>query len=163
MNMAFSIGLLPEPVPDLDPGVIANYGQIKIGSFQERFIASLVYWDAAHYRCHWKQAVARIVHSSDISCLITSIVYPATAKYLFWWPMYRVRNTVYIQNQILFFDSLSSPLDEDNPFSFVTERRTVDEDGNAISEWSVSVDEMESFLLEESPPNDKRSSESRQR
>src|SRR5262245_1505378 len=139
--MAFSIGLIPEPVPNLDPGVVASLGVIQIGYFQERFIASLMYWSADDYKRHWKQAIERILHSSDVSCLITSMVDPATASHIVWWPMYRVNDSVFIQNHILFFDQLQSSFDERNPFSSVTERQTVDEDGNRISEWSVQINE----------------------
>jgi hypothetical protein len=147
--MAFSIDLIPDPVPDLDPGVVASLGTIQIGSFQERFIASLMYWSADDYKRHWRQAIERILHSSDVSCLITSVVDPTTANHIFWWPMYRVNEYVFIQNQILFFDQLQFPFDEQNPFSSVAERRTIDEDGNRISEWSVQIDELEEFLIKE--------------
>lgn len=144
--MAFSIELLPDPVPDLDPGVIASLGIIEIGSFKERFIASLMYWSADDYRRHWKQAIERVLQSSTVSCLITSMLNPKTASLVFWWPMYRVNDTVFIQNHILFFETLQSPFDERNPFSFVPVRRTVDEDGNKISEWSVRISDLEGFL-----------------
>lgn len=147
--MAFSISLIPDPVPNLDPGVVASLGVIQIGSFQERFIASLMYWSADDYKRHWKQAIERILHSSEVSCLITSMVDPATASHIFWWPMYRVNDNVLIQNHILFFDQLQSSFDERNPFSSVTERQTIDEDGNIISEWSVQINELEDFLIRE--------------
>jgi hypothetical protein len=147
--MAFSIGLIPDPVPNLDPGVVASLGVIQIGSFQERFIASLMYWSADDYKRHWKQAIKRILHSSDVSCLITSMVNPITGNHIFWWPMYRMNGHVFIQNHILFFDQLQSQFDERNPFSSVTERQTIDEDGNRISEWSVQINELEEFLIKE--------------
>ena len=147
--MAFSISLIPDPAPNLDPGVAASLGVIQIGSFQERFTSSLIYWSADDYKRHWRQAVQRILHSFDASCLITSMVDPATGNHIFWWPMYRVNERVFIQNHVLFFDQLQSPFDERNPFSSVTERQTIDEDGNRISEWSVRIDDLEEFLKKE--------------
>jgi contact-dependent growth inhibition (CDI) system CdiI-like immunity protein len=149
VSMAFSIGLIHDTVTNLDPGVVASLGIIQIGSYQERFIASLMYWSADDYRCHWKQAIERILNSSDVSCLITSMVDPTARNHIFWWPMYRENNTVFIQNCILFFDQLQSPFDERNPFSSVTERQTIDEDDNRISEWSVQINELEEFLIKE--------------
>lgn len=149
--MAFSISLLLEPVPDLEPGVKASLGLIKIGSFQERFSASLMYWNAEDYERHWKQAVARIIKSSAVSCLITSMLDPATANFIFWWPMYCEGDTVFIQNQILFLDQLPSPFDEHAPFSHVPERKILSEDGEKISEWFVSIKDLESFLRESKP------------
>jgi contact-dependent growth inhibition (CDI) system CdiI-like immunity protein len=147
--MGFSIGLISDPVPDLDIGVVASLGVIQIGSFQERFIASLMYWSADEYKRHWKQAIERIFHSSKDSCLITSMADPASASFIVWWPMYRVNEIVFIQNQILFFDQLQTPFDERSPYSFVPKRRIMNEDGESISEWSVRIDELEEFLTRE--------------
>jgi CdiI N-terminal domain len=77
------------------------------------------------------------------------MVDPATATYIFGWPMYRVNENVFIQNHILFFDQLQSPFDERNPFSSVPERQTTNEDGDGISEWSVRINELEEFLTKE--------------
>ena len=145
--MAFSIELLAEPAPELEPGVRACLGAIKIGDFEERFVASLMYWQPEDYRHHWEEAITRIVEGADRSCLITSIVDPASSKFLFWWPMYRAEKTVLLQNQILFFDQLSSRFDPSNPFINVHERRTINVDGEPISEWSASIEEMSQFLL----------------
>jgi contact-dependent growth inhibition (CDI) system CdiI-like immunity protein len=147
--MAFSIGLIPDPVPELDPGVVASFGVIQIGSFQERFTASLMYWGADDYKRHWKHAIERVLYLSDVSCLITSMVDPATATFIFWWPMYRMNETVFIQNQILFFDQLQSPFDERTPYPFVPKRTTINENGESISEWSVRINELEEFLTRE--------------
>jgi len=144
--MAFSINLIPDPVPNIDPGVVASLGIIQIGLFQERFIASLMYWSADDYRRHWKQAIERILHSSEVSCLITSMVNPIKGNHIFWWPIYRVNERVFIQNQILFFDQLRSPFDERNPFLSVPEHQTIGEDGNSISEWSVQINVLEEYL-----------------
>ena len=35
---------------------------------------------------------------------------------------------------------------------FVPERETVDEDGNKISEWQPSIEDLEKFLLESKSP-----------
>lgn len=151
--MPFSIALVNDPnlrFPDFDPKV-ASLGIIEIGPYKERFIAPLMYWSVDDYRRHWEQAIERILfHQSDVSCLITSMADPAKSAFIFWWPMYRVNNkTVCIQNHILFFDKLQSPFDESNPFSSVPERRTINEDGDNISEWLVSIDEVRHFWMKE--------------
>lgn len=144
--MGFSISFLSDPGPGLDASEETRPGLIELGSFQERFVSSLSYWNVDDYQRHWTQAVMRIVGSSRTSCLITSMYDPAMANFIFWYPMYRVDNTVYVQNQILFLDSLSSPFDEHDPFSSVSERN-VSEYGQLISEWAIEVGEMESFSL----------------
>jgi hypothetical protein len=105
-----------------------------------------MYWNRDDYEHHWKEALSRIVFLADVSCLITSIVNPISASHLFWWPMYREGNTVYIQHQILFFQNLPSSFNEKDPFSSIPKRQLIDEDGNPLSEWAVSTGEIEDFL-----------------
>jgi hypothetical protein len=146
LSTTFSIRLLPEPVSSTELVGKASWGLITIGSFQERFIASLDYWNAADYARHWKQAIRRIIQFSPSSCLITSMYDPVTANYVYWWTMYRINRTVFIQNQIFFLDKLSTPFNPNNPFTSIPERETVNEDGDEISEWSTTVEELEAFL-----------------
>jgi hypothetical protein len=150
--MAFSIKLLLEPVPGIEPSGTASLGLIEIGPFQERFKASLTYWNADDYQRHWGQAVARIVQSSTTSCLISSMYDPKNANFIVWYPMYRVDDTVFIQNQILFLDELPLPFDENDPFSSVPERRTTSDRGELLSEWSVPLEDLKTFLLTDLPP-----------
>ena len=144
--MSFSIRFTRERVTDVARGEKAKFGEIVIGSYCERFFASLDYWRAFDYRNHWKTAITRIVEGKSRSSLITSMDDPAIAKRIFWRPMYRIGDMVYIQHQILFLDMLPTRFDEENPFKFVKERETVNENGEKISEWFVSVREMEVFL-----------------
>ena len=146
--MAFSIAFLSEPVPSLEVNEPACPGLIELGSFQERFVSSLSYWNVNDYKRHWRQAITRIVESSQKSCLITSMYDPSTANFIFWYPMYRVDDTVFVQNQILFLNQLSAPFDERDPFSFVSERKSVNDEGESLSEWCVQVEELESFLTQ---------------
>lgn len=146
MSMKFSIELISDLVPNLEPGNKACMGLIRIGSFEEHFIASLTYWRADDYERHWKDAIFRIVKGHLTSCLITSMIDPENAKFIFWWPMYRVQDTVFIQNQILFFENLPHTFNENDPFSSIPERVTVNDEGQRLSEWTIPVKSLEEFL-----------------
>ena len=141
--MAFFIDLLEEPAPE---GESVRSGLITIGSYRERFIAPIHYWDESQYRRHWQTALTGIVAGSSKSALITSMYEPASANFIFWWPMYRLDDTVYFQNQILFLGELETPFDPNDPFRFVRERTIVNSDGEQISEWSAPITDLESFL-----------------
>lgn len=143
VKMAFSIDLLDEPASDLESG---RAGLLIIGSYVERFVAAIDYWDVALYRRHWRQAITRIVQGSVTSTLITSMYDPSVANFIYWWPLYRLGDTVRFQNHILFFNELQTPFDPNDPFRFVPERLTVNNDGEKISEWSASISDLESFL-----------------
>lgn len=150
--MAFSITFLDEAIRD-NEAEKARYGQIVIGTFHERFFAPLHYWAASDYEHHWKESLTRITGSGSVSCLITSMYDPEKPNFIFWWPMYRIEDQVFIQNHILFLNELLEPFNESDPCQSVRERRTVDEDGNRISEWSVSIDDIASFLSRIGPIN----------
>ena len=141
--MAFSIVLLDEPASDIESG---RLGLITIGSYQERFVAPITYWDVTNYRRHWRQAITRIVQGSVTSALITSMYDPAVANFIHWWPMYRLGDTVYFQNHILFLNELETPFEPNDPFRFVPERVVINSDGDKISEWSAPIADLESML-----------------
>jgi hypothetical protein len=73
---------------------------------------------------------------------------PAAAHFPLWWVMHRAGDTLFVQNQILFLDNLSPPFNPNDPFSSISGRRTINEGGEEISEWTVSIKDVESFLLE---------------
>jgi len=62
--------------------------------------------------------------------------------------MYRVEGSVYLREQILFFDQLEEPFSLEKAFSFIRDRRIINEDGYKISEWNVSLSEVEKFAHE---------------
>lgn len=141
--MAFSIKLLDEPASDLES---TKLGLLTIGSYVERFVASTTYWDVSRYRRHWQQAITRIVQGALKSTLITSMYDPAVANFIYWWPMYRLGDTVQFQNHILFLSELETPFDPNDPFRFVPERMIINSDGERASEWSASIADLEGSL-----------------
>lgn len=126
-----------------EPG--SRYGQITLGDFRETFISVQTFWDAARYEVHWREALDRIVRDGRDSCLITSIAGPDKSHILFWWPLYRDGDSVLVQNSILFLDDLPERFNPERPFRSVPVRTTVSEDGDPISEWRVSVADVEAF------------------
>ena len=79
------------------------------------------------------------------AALIVQYYQPPNGSNLEWWPMYREGETVYFQNQILMYSSLPEPFLTHDPFASLDERETVDSGGQAISEWSVSLAEIQRF------------------
>jgi len=143
--MSFSIRFLPEPT-GTEFGEEVQYGEIVIGTFHERFHASLSLWSDFKYKQSWYQGLRRILGTAMKSCLITSMYDPRKANFIIWWPLYRKDNLVYIQNQMLFLDQLYVPFDEKRPWLSVRNRNTTDEEGNKISEWSRNIADVGPFL-----------------
>jgi len=71
---------------------------------------------------------------------------PTAANFIYWWPMYRLDDTVHFQNHILFLNELKAPFDPNDPFRFVRERTIFNSQGDRISEWSISISELECYL-----------------
>ncbi|MBV9110201.1 MAG: hypothetical protein JO306_12395 [Gemmatimonadetes bacterium] len=138
--MPFSIRFLDEGDDD------ARYGEIRLGDFGERFLANLSFWSEAEYERQWRDAVGRILSAEDaVSALITSTGDPSDTAGVMWWTMYRQGALIQVQNHICFFDQLPEPFDLADPYRSVPPHRRVGEDGEAISEWTVTVAEVESF------------------
>ena len=67
---------------------------------------------------------------------------PRSANFLMWWPMWRVGDTVFVQNQILFMDKIREGFDEEGLERYIPKRTTTTSEGERISEWSVSVKDI---------------------
>jgi CdiI N-terminal domain len=129
-----------------DPRAEVGRGSIRIGEFEEVFEMVFEYWSLPRYMAQWREGVKRIIDGHSMSCLLTSVTNPVTANFIFWWPIYRVQETVVFQNQMLFLDLLNEPFDVNNPYQFVDPRETVSEDGLPISEWQTTVNELVAWL-----------------
>jgi hypothetical protein len=149
----FDIFLTCQLVEEPDRGFKAVYGQIQIGDFCETFVASLACWDQIQYAQHWASAVSRIMEGQERSALVTSFLEPSLSHHLVWWPMYRDRDVVYIQNQLLFFDQLAQPFSSKHLWDFVGERRQWSDDDQKISEWALPIQSMEAYLLRKKSKN----------
>jgi hypothetical protein len=122
-------------------------GLLTLGDFQEELDIPLVFWNESNYKLQWKQALIRITSECYAdSCLITAMYDPELANFIVWWPMYKSKSTVYIQNQMLFMKDLSEKFVPEDLYSFINARRTISDNGEPISEWSVEVDEIKTFL-----------------
>lgn len=132
----FSIEFLPAAEqPDQQPGL--RIGTIRAGNFEERFEAPTEFWTPERYESQWAEAVRRLGPQTPRSCLITSITNPASANFLFWWPMYLIGERVHVQNHVLFFSEIKGSFDPSNPYPHIPERTVTNEDGERISEWII--------------------------
>lgn len=124
------------------PSETARLGLIRIGTFEERFEASLSYWNEEQYQRQWCAAVARVLQDGETSCLITSIRDPLHANFVFWWPIYLDHDhgdEVVLQNHVLFLDKCAHPFDPSSPYRNVPPRSRSSEDGAPISEWRIPL------------------------
>jgi len=119
-------------------------GEIVLGNFRENFAASLYQWSKADYEAQWNNAIRTLLAGSK-SALLVHYVSPEFADNFEWWPMYKVGDVVFFQNQLPWYDQLPEPFTPESMLSFVKDRITINEDGNRLSEWSVKLSDIEDF------------------
>lgn len=109
---------------------------------KETIFCSIDTWSLEDYKRQWKEALERL-KDHDRSCLVVGYTRIKNNPGIEWWPLYRIGNTVYIQNQVVWLEEYKNrigdkPFTPDTCYDFIHDRRTVDEDGRNLSEWSVA-------------------------
>jgi hypothetical protein len=130
---------------DEDDNLVA-VGKITLGAHWESFHAATDYWSLHDYEESWRTALKRLADGEEVSCLITNMVDPEHANFLTTWPLYRIGNQIYVHNVLIFPEDLDEPFNPAEPWLSVGPRETVDEDGNHLSEWAISLDDVRQFL-----------------
>lgn len=145
--MPFSIRFINEPLlyPFDDPKTPGALGVLVMGEAKERFCSSLHQWNKQQYESQWRQAIHMLLNESSKAALIVEYVGPDFSSHLEWWAMYREGETVYLQDQLLFYSQLRETFSLDAPFASLRDRETISEGGRQISEWSVSLSEIKQF------------------
>lgn len=132
----------------VQPGESASLvcdGQLILGRYTERFESPLHYWWQHDYEEQWHAAISRLLAGSRKTALITAMYDPAIANFLTWWPLYQEGQTICVQNQLLFLDTLTTVFDVAGIDEIVQPHRTVNDEGSRISEWSVPVTDVKDF------------------
>jgi hypothetical protein len=145
--MPFSIAFLDEPLvyPYEDIKTPGALGSLMMGDSNERFCSSLYRWSQRDYESQWRQAINVLLNESFKAALIVEYTGTDASSHLEWWPMYKVGDSVYLQNQLLFYNQLPQPFSLDRPFMYLRNRETTDQAGRPISEWLVRLSEVERF------------------
>ena len=145
--MPFSIQFLDEPLlyPFDDAKTPCAPGLLVMGESKEGFCSSLYEWSKQQYESQWQRAIHVLLNESPKAALIVEYIGPDAASHLEWWAMYREGETVYLQDQLLFYSHLKEPFSLDAPFASLRDRETINTEGRQISEWSVSLSEIKQF------------------
>jgi hypothetical protein len=145
--MPFSISFMDAPPehPYENRSTKAARGIIVLGDSTEEFLANLHEWTQAEYREQWRRSIRSLIAGQKRAVLITTFSSPTVASHLEWWALYREGEEVFAQNQLLFFDGLEDEFDASRAVDFLRERQTENEEGLAISEWSVSMHDVRVF------------------
>jgi hypothetical protein len=145
--MSFSIEFLNGPLsyPYDDPTTAAATGLITLGDFKETFESSLYIWSKQDYLSQWQSGLRMLLDGETKSALITEYTGMDESTHLVWWTLYRDSNFVHVQNQLLFFDQLHKQFSLGDLSESVASRRTTNEDGDQLSEWTVTLADIRRF------------------
>lgn len=123
--------------------------EIVVNDFRERLSIPLGYWAKNDYEEQWIAAITSILEPNTTkAALVTEMYDPLTANFINIWPLYKDDDRIYIQNSILFLDKLKGDFQISQLSSYVLERETINEDGDDISEWNISIKDLEEFISE---------------
>jgi hypothetical protein len=129
---------------DEDDPLVA-IGELKLSEHSEYFESVLEFWGLEDYERSWSAGLKRLLDGAAVSCLATSMIDPPTANFVEVWPLYRNGDDVYVQDHLIFMDQLSHEFDPAAPWESVRPHSVVDEDGQKIQEWRVSLDDIREF------------------
>ena len=141
----FKITLLPDFLFEEDNQEKYQYGIIKIGNFQEKFLSSLTFWSSEDYMRHWIKSLKELNVNSKCG-LIIDMYNPQKTDIIEWWILYKIDNYVYLQNSLLFLKYLKGIFNINQISKYVPERQTHTDEGELISEWCISMRTIESFI-----------------
>lgn len=139
--MNFSIKVLSEP-QDYVFDEPCNWCQINIDDFCERFPIPTSVWDVEQYKQQWRDCIQRISEGNIKDFLITGMRDPSSSDFISLFALYRVRDSIFIQNQIILCEGNEAQILTMSILDLVEDRETHTEDGVEISEWEISIDDV---------------------
>ena len=126
----------PEPQED---GWVSLCGRITLGDYRERFLAPINFWQREDYERQWLEAARRILGESDRTGFFTT-------PYEFWWTMWRSGDRVYVHEEVITDERYAGPYDGSAPYHIIADRVTHTEEGQPVSEWEITLDDVRGFV-----------------
>jgi hypothetical protein len=149
---AFGIAFTDEPLEYLgeDSTAAAAVGAIWADDLNETILCHLNPWDQATYEAQWLAALGALLAGKRKAALITSYV-GADSNRMMWCLFRGEGEVVYIQNHMVFGESLKEPFSVECASDLLDERRILDQDGQRISEWTTTLSAIARFVQREVP------------
>lgn len=120
------------------------FGQIKGRGLDDYFRAPATFWNRDQYYSSWLAAFEDRERLSRF-VIVTSMYHPIHANFIEGWVFYIQEQNVFLQNHLFLLKNYprkKHPNFNDMPGP----RQVVDEDGGKLSEWVLSLREVEEFF-----------------
>jgi hypothetical protein len=136
-------------VIDSDPSPVrggAYLGRICLGDFRENFDLASGYWSPGDYERSWLRCLREMINGADIVAFMSWMYQPGTDRPFRAWIGYRDGSAVRFQDVLLLPGIADLRFSGDHVLLNPPARKTKSEDGDPISEWSATLDDMTTFL-----------------
>jgi hypothetical protein len=144
----FDIEFIEDDPEMQEEGWYGLWGRTTMGKFSERFLASLSLWSRADYERQWLEAARRLLAGEERTAFFTN-------AFQFWWIMWREGSEIVVRQQFLIPELLEelgpAPDLKRTPYELIGPRETDGEPDEQISEWRISVANMQAFLDSRGP------------
>jgi hypothetical protein len=96
-------------------------------------------WERHDYERQWLEAARRLVVGSSRTGFFTD-------AFRFWWTAYRDGEHVYVQEMFIGTERYQPEFGAPVPYHLIEDRRTHTGDGDPISEWEITMDDVRDFV-----------------
>lgn len=122
-------------------------GELVIGDFREEFNAPVEIWSAWDYKKQWLAAIERFTQNTgENKCaLVVQMRNPGGSEFILCWNLHREGERIFIRNQMVFCQGNEALIEEGVFDRLIGDRETESEDGEKISEWETSMDDVLEF------------------
>ena len=138
--------------PYVDLSIAAQEGLLVLGNTLEGFSSNLGTWDQATYEEHWLSQLSLLVTGHRKVALVVSFTPPQVSDNLELWALYLEGEKVYLQNHLPWYSNLPPDFQVSLINDYLPEREVLTDEGRHISEWEISVRDIQLFLRRASRP-----------
>ncbi len=140
----FDIAFVSDEAEQQPEGWPGLWGRTQLGSWEERFLAPLDVWQRHDYERQWIEAAQRLLDPAARAAFFT-------VAFRRWWVMWREGEKVIVHEQLFTPERLATITNwRAVPYQLIEDRCSVSEDGTPISEWFLTVADIEGFLARRS-------------
>lgn len=134
--------------PESSVSAYETQGRIVAGELDELFLSPIDYWREGDYVASWVAELTRMIDGSRTAVLLTHADDVGRDTTLRGFVCYRFAQEIRIQEALFETANSQGEYDLNRPCTLALEYQCNSDDGQEISEWRVSIEEIERFLLD---------------
>lgn len=137
----FNIEFIADAPEPQEEGWLGLWGRVTLGAHREQFLAPIGSWQRLDYERQWLEAARRLLGEADRTGFFT-------VPYQCWWTMWRDGTQVWVHEELITTEERDAgPYRRTVPYHIIEDRVTHTEDGQLISAWMISLDDVRAFVV----------------